>query len=408
MKKYLFVLALAAIFTLPATSHAAFLYYGGYELNSTTDGVEYTTNSAPIATSSTAHSGSYSGRVLAGNGFWRQVLYTSNQTATGTVRIWVNPHVYPNASTRLAYLATTANVFQGNITMATDGTLLLLKANGTQIGSASSALPLDTWSCVEFRDEPTTGANGTLTGRLNGSTFATGANSAAGSWARALWGNITGSQTTNDLRFDDIEITDGLSGFPGCGSSVFMSPNAAGDANTWLQTAGGAGSATNYQLVDEIPPNDATDFVNSGTLNNDDFYNFTDSGLHTYDTINALFVGSRHNNNTADATTAYKVVWKPTSGGTISTAGTAMVPGDTTWRSWDTSTDATDVYKFATTTTTDGTALTSTILDAMQAGFRITAANVNRIQATALWAYADYTAGTPPPSTAGSGLLLFE
>ena len=208
------------------------------------------------------------------------------------------------------------------------------------------------------------------------------------------------------MYFDDIAVVDANSpSYAGCGSTVFMSPNAAGDANTWLQTAGGAGSATNYTLVNETPPDDATSFVNTGTLNNDDFYEFSNSGLQTYDTINALLIGTRHNNNTADATTAYNIAWKAASGGTISTAGTTMIPNSTTWRSFSTTGDAADSYKFATTTTTTGASLTSTILDSMQAGYRLTAANVNRIQVTRIWAYVDYEAGTPPAG--GAGYTLF-
>ena len=405
--KYL-AIVLAVLLAFPHPAAAAWRWIGGAELNSITDGVEVTTNSAPIATSSTqAHSGTYSWRVNAGAGFQRQVFHLSNVAATSTLRAWVYVAAYPNAATQFLRFSNSTNVMTSNITMNTDGTLVLLRQDGAQVGSASSAIPLDTWTCVELASYGSA-LIGNLEARVDGVTFASGANSAQGATARALWGNITGAQTTNDVYFDDIAVvTRNDPQFPGCGSTVFMTPNGDGDAHAWLDTAGSAGTANNYQLVDEIPPNNATDFVNSGTLNAEDSYAFSDSGLQTYDTVNAVAVSARYNNNTADATTAFKVLWRPTSGASASTSA-ALIPNSTTWGSYGVQATKNDSSNLATSTSTNGAALTSTILDAMQAGVIISAANVNRVQLTRLWAYADYTPGTPPVGTSNGDTILFE
>jgi len=384
------------------------LFTSGFELNSTTDGVEFSTNSAPVSIVTTnPRSGTYHGRVTAGAGFWRQIVFTSNQTTVGYIGVSVLIHASLNANSQLVRWSTTGNVSVGNITLKTDDTLVLLKSDGTQIGSASSALTHDHWYYVELKNDAST-SPGTLEARIDGVAFASGANSNQGSWARALIGNVTGTQTTNDIYFDDWKVNDSSgssqTSYPSNGKVIILRPDSSGDANAWLQTAGGAGSSTNYQLVDELPPNDATDFVNSGTLNNEDLYNMSASGTSSADTINVVQVGSRFSNNTADATTAFKTEVIKTSGGTVS-QGSAIIPNLTTWKSFQTA--ATDTYVHTLYADPDGSAWTGGTggtLDSMQAGLKITTANVNRIQVTALWVYVDYTPGTPATSKGLSAL----
>jgi hypothetical protein len=406
MKKYLLLFIVISFLIIPNVSFAiVWRYIAGDELHTVTDGVEVTTNSAPISDSTTqAHSGTHSWRVNAGAGFQRDVIYTSNQSTVGTIRIWYYPVARPNAATQFVRFSNAANTSVGNITMNTDGTLVLLKASGAQIGSASTALPLNQWSCVELQDDAS--GTGVLTGRVSGSSFATGANSTAGPWARALWGNVTGAQTTNDGYFDDIAVVDGGTAFPGCGNTVFMHPNAAGDVNSWLKTGGGAGDANNYTLVDETPPDDATSMVKSAILNSEDMYNFDDSGLHSYDTINAVVVGTRYNNDTADATTAYQIEYETSASGNKFKSA-SIIPNSTTWSSYGAQASKDDKYYLSTTTGATGAALTSSDLDSSQAGYLDSAININKIQVTNIWMYADYTAGTAPAVGIGMNKCTF-
>lgn len=397
MKKYL----LLVLLLLPFQTHAAWKWIGGAELNSVTDGVEVTTNSAPIATTTTAHSGSYAWEAKNGAGFQRQVIYTSNQATVGIIRVWVYVKAYPNAATQFIRFSNASNVSQGNITMNTDGTLSLLKVSGAQVGSNSSAVPLNTWTYIELKDDAS--GVGALEGRLNGSVFATGANSAQGTWARVLWGNITGTQTSNDVLFDDIAVTDVGTGYPGSTSEAFIQPSGDGDAHQWLQTAGGAGSATNYTLVNEIPPNDATSFVNTVTLNNQDLYLMGAGGTHSYDTINALTINVRYANGTADATTAFKVEYETSASGNKGQSA-AIIPNSTTWTSYGVQAAKADSANFATTTGATGAALTSADLSNGQMGYILSAAGTNKAEVTNIWAYADYTPGTAPVV---SGAVIF-
>lgn len=393
----------------------AVLFVSGFELNSVTDGVEHTTNSAPVSVVTTnPRSGTYHGRVTAGAGFWRQVVYTSNQTTVGYIGVAVLIHAAVNANTQLIRWSTTGNVSVGNITLKTDNTLVLLKSDGTQIGSASAALSADTWYYVELKNDAST-SPGALDARLNGSSFASGANSNQGSWARALIGNVTGAQTTNDVYFDDWKITDSSgtawTTWPGTGKLGIMRPDSAGDSNAWLDTGGSAGSTNNYTLVDEVTPNDATDYVQSGILNSEDLYNCSASNTQSYDTINYLLVGGRFTNNTADALTSFKFEAIKTSGGTKAQSA-AIIPNQTTWRT--NSIAAPDTYPLILVNDPDNnpwTGGTGGTLDSIQIGVTDSAVNVNKILLTTIWAYFDYTPGSPPAGgfrgMMGEGLLPF-
>lgn len=388
------------------------VFTSGFELNSITDGMEFTTNNATVQIVTTnPRSGTYHGRVSgASNGFWRQNAWTSDQQNTGYIGVAICIHAAVNATTQLVRWSTVANALSCNISLTSSNTLVLLKANGTQVGSASAALSLDTWYYIELKSTYNISAAATtIEGRLNGSIFATGANSSTSVYARALIGIITGTQTTADVYFDDWKINDNQGGsetsYPGDGKVILLSPNAAGDNNAWLDTGGGAGSSNNYQLVDEKPPTDATDFVNSVTLNAEDFYNVAASGLSAGDTISLVQVGFRFNNNTADAVTAFRAEIKKASAGTILQSA-SIIPNSITWRT--NSTAAPDVYALTAYTDPDAAAWTSTTLDSMQIGVKLTAAGTNRVQVSAMWAYVDYIPGAAPSPSTTTPAFLFN
>ena len=396
MKKYLLIIALA-LFTLPLHTHAARLFTTGFEESSTTIETPDVTTPVSIVTS-TARSGTYAARVNASNGFFRQSVFTSNQTTTGSNCSGVNIVSSVNASTQLIRWSNTANTQVGNITLKTDDTLVLLASNGSQIGSASAALTHNTWYFVCLKNNASA-SPGTLTGSIDGSNFATGNNSNQGSWAKALIGTVTGSQTTSDILFDDWKINDSSGSSetaePGTGKLLILRPNAAGDSNQWLDTSGSAGTTNNYTLVDEVPPNDATDLVKSGTLNNSDFYNLDDTtAIGTVGaSIKVVQVGGRFNNDTADVTTAFKFQAEKTGSGTVASS-TPIIPNSVTWRT--NTTAAPDTYPLTMYNDPDGSAWTQSTINTMQIGVKITAANVNKVQVSAIWAYVDYVAGTTP------------
>jgi hypothetical protein len=385
------------------------LWQCGFELNSVTDDVEVSTNSAPVSVGTTnVRSGAYAGRVNAGVGFWRQIVFTANQTTVGYIGVAVYIVAAPNANTQMVRWSTTGNVSVGNITLKTDRTLVLLKSDGTQIGSASAVLSLNQWYYVELKSDAST-SPGALEGRVDGSSFASGANSNQGSWGRALVGNVTGAQTTNDLWFDDWKVNDSSgssqTGYPGSGKVIHLLPNAAGDSNGFLAQVGGtAGSANNFTRVNEVTPDDATSYNGSALINAEDLFNVTNSGINSYDTVNVVAVGTRMADLVgADATAAFKLEVEKTSAGT-KTQSSAITPNSTAWVT--NTAVAPRNYPLVTYTDPDSAAWTQTTLDSMQIGYIQTATNVQTIAVSTIWASVDYTPGSPPAAAAGMTLAM--
>lgn len=399
LKKGILSLAIGGtILALPFQTNAARLWTAGAELNSSTDQMEFTVNSGTVISSTQARTGTYSMRVNVGNDFGRQHVAAANQTITGSGTVCVYVVSAPNATTQLLRFSNTSNVSVGNISMLTDRTLILLTSAGTQIGSASAAVALNTWTCIELQSDASTNP-GTLTARIkadtdaNWTTFASGANSNQGQWARFLWGNITGVQTTNDMYFDDWKFNDSSgtsqTSFAGAGKVIYLRPNASGDASGW--TRGGTDSGANWSQTEELPPNDVTDYVTSTTLNQEDLYNMSDSGIQSYDTVAVVQGNVRYTSDNAASNPGFKVEIEKTSGGTIS-QGTEITPNSTTWF-----TNANAIPENPTLTLyndPDGSAWTQSTLDSMQSGVKITTDNTNNIRITALWVAVDYSPGT--------------
>lgn len=369
------------------------LWHGGAELNSVTDGMEVDTNSGTVSVSTTqVRSGTYAWRSnpTAGTGFFRKQISGSDQNKAGYLRLYVYIVSLPASTVQLLRFSSTANAHLASIRLTSSGTLTLNGANNTQIGSASSALSTGQWYMIELKCD-STNATGTVDARLEGSSFASGNNSSRGSWARILWGPVT-PNVTCDIYMDDVALNDAAgsaqTSWPGSGKLIALRPNAQGDSNQWLQTAGGAGASTNYQLVDEVTPNNATDYVQSTTLNDTDFYNMGASGIGSGDTVNVVTGHARITNDTADATSAVKVRIEKTGSGTVS-EGSAMIPNSTTWMT-DGAT-ATFLPSLILYLDPDGGAWTQTTLDSMQAGIKLTADTANKILVSAVWVYVDYT-----------------
>lgn len=378
------------------------LWHGGAESNTVTDGVEVTTNSGTVSISSTVvRSGSYAWRTnpAAGTGFFRQQIFASDTNRGGYLRVYLRIGTLPGTTIQILRFSSSANAHLSSIRLHSDGTLSLHNAAGTQVGSATAALSTGVWYRLELKND-STNATGTIAGVLDGSQFASGNNSSRGSWARVLWGVITPS-TTCDLYFDDVALNDdqgaSQNSYPGSGKLIPMYPNAAGDSNQWKNTAGSAGSSSNYQLVDETTPNDATDYVQSNTLNNTDFYNLSASGIGSSDVVNVVTAHVRTTNNVADAATTLKLGIEKTSGGTV-TEGSAITPNSTSWQT----DDSTGTFKptLVTYTDPDGAAWTQSTLDSAQLRLKITTGGTNSILVSSAWLLVDYT-----PAGGGSATL---
>lgn len=148
-----------------------------------------------------------SNRTSSTTGFLRKHLFASDQNAVQYARAYIYIVSAPSANNvQVLRFSSLANAHLASIRLDTDLTLGLFQANNTIRGSRTAALSLNTWYKIELKID-STAATGTIEGRLEGSSFASGNNSSRGSWARLLVGAIT-PNTTSDQYFDAIAVDD--------------------------------------------------------------------------------------------------------------------------------------------------------------------------------------------------------
>lgn len=390
------------------------LLTSGFETNSVTAGIEWTTiHSTPSIQTSVVRSGTYALEITSlGSTSIKGLRYqfgAANGNGPFFLRIYFRYAAAPSAANQIMQFLDSSAVMRAAIELNSDGTLQLRDEDGT-IGSPSSALVADTWYRVELMVD-ISGAGGAhiVTARIDGTNFATASNRniSTGVNLIRIGGNLAGeAQTTGDWFFDDVAVNDATGSFqtswPGSGKVIMLVPNAAGEANAWLNTAGGAGASTNFQLVDEIPPNDGTDLVQSNTLNAVDMYNVTNNSLGFTDTVNLVSLMVRMRNNTSDAVTSFRVRAEKAAGGTVSESAD-IIPNSATWRTNDpgaVKTSPLTLYQDP-----DAMNWSKTTLDSLQAGVKLTAAGTNNVQVSALYVMVDYTPDSNPPKGGTMNLM---
>jgi hypothetical protein len=356
------------------------LFQDGAEFNNT---LQYTTAGAPTVSTTHVRSGTYAYRIntTANTASIRRDLFASNQAILGYFRTYLYIASLPSADNAVFDVLTVSNTRSCGLRLLTTGALALIKADGTQLGSNSPVLSVGQWYCLELKSDAT--GVGAIDARIDGVSFASGANSSQGSWGRLRLGTVSNSNT--DLYYDDIAANDASGSYQntwcGEGKIIHLRPNAAGDANQWLDTSGGAGTTNNYTLVDEASTT-GVDWVARSGLNNVDMYNVDDSGLSATDTINTVVIVPYYANvTTVDAVTAVKFRVEKTSGGTIEESA-AYVPNSLTQAY---------IQALVTYLDPDGAAWTSTTLDSMQIGQRISTGGTFQIKVNTICASVDYT-----------------
>lgn len=375
------------------------LYSTGFELNSTTAGVEGDTYSLVTVSTTSARSGTYALRANAAANapFWRtQLLGSDSTTAIVYFRFYLYIASTPTANTQIARIVNASNVQQSIIQLTTTNTLQLLNGSTTKIGSDSAALSTSTWYRVEFSWNPATGATAAY---LDGSSFASGTGT-TGSWSRVILGCITGNPNA-DLYFDDVAVNDNSGSFqnsyPGSGKIIYLRPNAAGD-NTGL-TTGVSDNTNHYVNVKEVTPDDDTSYNQTSTASQTDDYNIDNSGIGASDTVNVVSVGVRYRKVTS-GTLVFNVRAKASAGGTVE-ASSNISSATTTYK-----TNA-EVAPFNYPLTmydlpgASTTAWTQADLDAAQIGVSTVSNTANNWRFTALWMLVDYTPSASPPSNSG-------
>lgn len=384
------------------------LWQTGFEWNTITANEEFTAgNDTPVLQGTTVRTGLKALQITALTSatprYLRFQFSTTNLNVLFT-RIYFRVDTLPTAENRILVLNDSGTTATPVVYLTVDsGGLIRLYDEDGQIGSASSALSTSTWYRIEIKlDRSAASGSHICEGKIDGITFATASNRAIGAGVQifVIGGNLGATpetQTQANWFFDDVALNDNTGSFqtsyPGDGKVYEQRPNSPGDANQWADTANAAGTSNNYTLVDEDNPNDATDMVQSGTLNDIDMYALQDSGIGAGDTVNVVMVGGKFRNNVADATTAFRFRVEKTASGTVAESAD-IVPNTTTWN--PNSSTVPRLYPIILYQDPDGAAWTQSTLDSMQAGIKLTVANVNRVQVTTVVVSIDYT-----PAAAG-------
>lgn len=376
----------------------------GFETNSTTSNINgFDTVTNIVFGTTHVRTGSRAGQITSlASGTPRGVNKKWQAATAGDnyLRVYVFVVTLPSAANSIINFSASTSLaasVRSSIKISSTGTLQLFNSVPAQVGSDSAVINDSAWHMVELRMNtiPASGSR-VLEARLDGSVFATSSVQTLGGTPSSfsLGGNLASeAQTVGEWWFDDVALNDATgsfqTGYPGSGGILQLYPNAAGDINGYLVQVGGtAGSANNYTRVNQNPPDDATSYNASAVLNAQDLFIVDVSGVPTTATINTVLVGGRWANITgADATAAIKLQIEKTSGGTIANSP-AIIPNSTSWNTNGASSPRN--YQLITYQDPDGVNWNPATW-IPQIGYQETAANLDAIGVTALWASVDYT-----------------
>lgn len=366
----------------------------GWELNSLTAGMEiFGTSYAGSISSTTFNGGAYSYR----NNPSAAAQVCSMQFNAGAgiktvyVRFYYRAVTHP-ASGSLVFSLTQSDLSTTMMRLRGTGSgLRAMNAANTQVGS-DFALSTGQWYLIEIKVF-SSAASGTIDVKVDGSSVVsvTGTGTGGGD----INGMILGSAAslTHEYFVDDIAVNDESGSFqttyPGAGKIICLRPDSAGDNADF--TRGGTDSGANWSQVDEVTPNDVTDYNVSGTANHVDMFNCGASGIGGSDAVNVVHVGFRIANITADGAARIQSRVEKTGSGTIASGTDVTALNSTTWRSNGAATSTYNPYNLTTYQDPDASAWTQTTLDSMQIGYKITTGGSNGMACSAVWAMVDYT-----------------
>lgn len=408
------------------------LWSCGFELNSTTAGVEFDiTTSAVTIQTSVVRSGTYAAQVNSLSSGVRKgvqfVISSSNTNGPYYLRAYFRYATLPSAENRIIWFYNGISQSIAYITIDNSGVLRLYDEDG-QIGSESSALSADTWYRIELLVDasPAAGSH-VVTGRIDGTNFASASDRSlsTGVFTFNVGGNLGAeAQTTGDWYFDDLAFNDSTgsdqTSWPGDGKIVHLRPSAAGDNNTWQKSDSSPGTSTNYQNTDEVTPDDGTthNLRDTTTIKVDD-YNVDSSasaGINSTDTISLVHVGVRGGSNSASAAAARDVVLriKSAASGTVTKGPTTSNRLNTTTYVTNTTLTPRRYYLTSYTDPDTSSAWTPTgtnSLDNMQIGVENQTSITTPVRITTLWALVEYVpdagGGTAVKDIIGSGIIPF-
>jgi hypothetical protein len=396
---------------MPSQAQAARLYTSGFEQQTNTAGEEFSSNGIGTGgvQTTTKRTGAAAMRInpTGANSWMGQVFKSGVNQTESFCRIYFNYATRPSSGTPevMGFWNSGAVTRQGYVRYdSTNNTLELRDATGTQVGSDSATISASTWYRLELRLIGGSGADSTLEAKLDGTTIATQTLGPGGSFDACYLG--AASETgTYDMYIDDWAINDtsgsAQTGYPGNGSIVMVVPTAQGDGEpSGCNNTSPCGDSNTWNRIDEVNPNDATDFIDIDTAIDAD-WNVTDSstaGIDSYDTITLVQVNARTREEAAAATQFHMRIKSASGGSTSSTSNVDL--GNTTWRTSASGGNNNMLNRLVSyTDPTTGVAWTPTgtnSVDNMQLSVGI--GDSDDVDVSTVWANVEYVDGSPPAS----------
>ncbi len=391
------------------------LFTSGFEENTNTAGVEWTsTSGSPVIQGTTVRSGSFAGQVTSlASGTakkWTYQFASADTSADFYFRFYFNIGSFHAAANTIIFgLLSSVSNLACHLELSTAGVLDIRDDSGVPL-SGTTTLGLNQWYRIEVRHFNT---STTVELKVDGVSIAL-STTATTNVIRdmAIGGNIANvTATGGNFFFEDVAINDantgaGQTAYPGDWQIIVLRPNAAGDNNTFTVAVGGtAGAANNFTRVNEVTPDDVTSYNGAVTSGNTDDFNIDDtpSALNATSTIALVQVNVRYRALVAAAEAAFKTRIKKVAAGTVASSA-AITPNSTTWK-----TNANAVPALPPQTLyvdPDGSAWTKATLDTTQIGYTISTTNTNAADISAIWLTVEYRPGAAASTSAPAMAMM--
>ncbi len=377
------------------------VYSSGFELQSITADMEWTTiNGSPTIITGTKRSGEASMQVVTLGSGTREAVNFQFVSANANGPYFLRSYIYittaPSAENTIIDFRNSSSTIIARITMDNSRQLQLRDEDGT-IGSVSSALSTTTWYRIELKVDASGGASAdTVEAKLDGTVFGTSSTRdlSTGVYQFGLGGNLNAeAQTTGDWLFDDVALNQNVgttqNGYPGAGKIVHLQPNGDGTNVAWTGTS--VNGANEYQNMDEVIPNDITDYNGSTTINILQDADFEPTSTYsissTTDDITLVAPGVRFRTSAA-ATMGFSVSLLDTSTGP-QVESSQIMTATTTW--FTNNNTAPRVYPLTTyTAPAQSTAWTTSKIDSVQIRLREVTDTSSTIQVSTAWILVEY------------------
>lgn len=380
------------------------VWHSGFELNSTSSGMEYTATSGVgtvfTIVTSPVRSGTYAAKFLANNSSVGQARFnfaSSDQNGQFYLRVYIRIDTIVSAATNILIMRNNANADKIGIRLNTDNTLTLRNLeDSASIGSDSAALNTGQWYRIEIAADTTTPSSTAVAARVDGVEFASGSANLATGLAALVLGFST-VFATGEVYMDDVALNDSSGSFqnsyPGSEKIINIRADSAGDSNQL-----GSAASTNYQQIDEITPDDASTIIDIGAdaADDTDDYNLSASGIGASDVVNVVLVGVRYGASASSSNDSFAVRIKDSSGGSVEESAD-ITPTAT---AYTTNANGTPKLYPLTSYNLPGASTdpwTQATLDTAQIGIRKTVAAANDTRISALWLSIGYTPYVEPP-----------